>query len=70
MAEEPERTPSPEGGQREPGGVDSPESEGGEGARNAETTPPISEEGEHGQTAVDAGEDAERSSDEQTRREE
>jgi hypothetical protein len=30
------------------------ESEGGEGKRNADATPPISEEGEHGQTQVPA----------------
>jgi hypothetical protein len=31
--------------------------EGGEGAENAEATPPISEEGEHGQTQTPAPEE-------------
>ena len=44
------------------------ESEGGEGARNVEATPDISVEGEHGQTSVPAGDDAE--ADAETRREE
>jgi hypothetical protein len=43
--------------------------EGGEGRRNAETTPPISEEGEHGQTAARRPED-EAEADEDTRFEE
>jgi hypothetical protein len=45
--------------------------EGGEGRRNADSTPEISVEGEHGQTAVPAPEDdAEKASDEETRFEE
>jgi hypothetical protein len=32
-------------------------SEGGEGAENEEATPPISEDGEHGQTQVPAPDD-------------
>jgi hypothetical protein len=43
--------------------------QGGEGSRQAEVTPEISEEGEHGQTSVPApDDDAEK--DEDTRREE
>ena len=63
-ANEPDAKPDTGAEERESGGVDSLEGEGGEGARNAETTPPISEEGEHGQTAAsrpegeaEAGED-------------
>jgi len=46
------------------------ESEGGEGARNAEATPDVSVEGEHGQTSVPAHDDEEERADEETRREE
>jgi|AntDryMetagUQ889_1029465.scaffolds.fasta_scaffold10711_2 hypothetical protein len=53
------------------GGADSPDSEGGEGARNAAATPDISVEGEHEQTAVNAPEgDAEKAADSEHRREE
>ena len=53
------------------GGADSPDAEGGEGARNAAATPAISVEGEHEQTAVDAPEgDAEKAADSEHRREE
>jgi hypothetical protein len=44
------------------------ESEGGEGARNAEATPPIGTEGKPGQTQVDAPPDDAGSADDQPSR--
>jgi hypothetical protein len=55
-ANEPDAKPDTGAEDRDTGGADSLEGEGGEGARNAGTTPPIGEEGEHGQTSAPAPE--------------
>jgi hypothetical protein len=60
----------PETGAGRQGGADSVHAEGGEGARNAEATPDISVEGEHGQTSAPADDDEEGQDAEETRRQE
>jgi hypothetical protein len=56
-ANEPDAKPDTGAEDRDTGGADSLVGEGGEGARNAATTPPIGKEGEHEQTASERPED-------------